>query len=98
MLKIGENAVREGGRYSGPGSRFVFYGENFVFNPVTGMFYRLNATAAFALRAIEDGTRPVDLPDLIRRHYGLDHGSAVRDAELFLNELTQLGLIEEGIG
>jgi len=77
-------------------SRLVFYEDSFVFDSVSGMFYRLNPTAAFVLRAMDDGTRPNQLPELLQSRYGIAHKSAVRDAELFLNELAALGLFEEG--
>lgn len=77
-------------------SRLVFYEDSFVFDAVSGLFYRLNPTAAFVLRAIGNGSRPDQLPELLQSHYGIEHKSAVRDAELFVNELAALGLYEEG--
>jgi hypothetical protein len=78
-------------------SRLVFYEDSFVFDTVSGMFYRLNPTAAFVLRAMGEGTRPDQLPELLQSHYAIEHKSAVRDAELFVNELAELGLCEEGM-
>ena len=77
-------------------SRLVFYEDSFVFDTVSGMFYRLNPTAAFLLRALENGTRPDQIPELLQSHFAIKHKSAVRDAELFVNELAELGLCEEG--
>lgn len=85
-------SVRRGESAASP---LVFYEDCFVFNTVSGLFYRLNPTAAFVLRALADGTRPHQLPDLLQSHYTIDHKTAVRDAELFINELVSLGLCEE---
>lgn len=85
-----------GGKADAAPSRLVFYEDNFVFDTVSGMFYRLNPTAAFVLRAIGDGVRIDQLPELLQSHYDIEHKSAVRDAELFVNELAALGLCGEG--
>lgn len=77
-------------------SSLVFCEDSFVFDTVSGLFYRVNPTAAFVLRAMENGTRPHELPDLLESRYAIDHKSAVRDAELFVNELVSLGLCKEG--
>ena len=73
--------------------RLTFYGDTFVFESVWGMFYRISPTAAFVLRAMEGGASREDLPDLLARHYAIDRTRAIRDAELFLNELTARGLV-----
>lgn len=73
-------------------SRLAFYEDSFVFDTVSGLFYRLNPTAAFVLRAIVDGTKPSEVPELLQRRYGIDRKAAVRDAELFLNEIAELEL------
>lgn len=70
-----------------------FYGDTFVFDTVWGMFYRISPTAAFVLRALDDGASREALPDLLARHYGIDRTRAIRDAELFIGELTTRGLI-----
>jgi len=57
------------------------------------MFYRISPTAAFVLRAIEAGASRDDLPDLLARQYDIDQARAMRDVELFLNDLGVLGLI-----
>jgi len=77
-------------------SRLRFYEDRFVFDTVAGTFYRLNPSAAFVLRAIDSGTPPERLPELLQAEYGIDHKSAVRDAELFVNELAALGLAHGG--
>ena len=72
-----------------------FYEDQFVFDPVSGKFYRLNPTAAFVLRAIGEGARLEELPELLQDRFDIDHRSAVRDAELFVNNLAELGLLVE---
>lgn len=87
----------EGGTgWRGAGSDLVFYEDSFVFDTVSGLFFRLNPTAAFALRTLADGAAPDELPERLQRRYGLDHRTAVRDAELFLDDLAALGLLAEG--
>ena len=73
--------------------KLKFYGDTFVFDAVWGMFYRISPTAAFVLRAMDGGALRDDLPDLLARQYGIDRTRAIRDAELFVNELTARGLI-----
>ena len=86
----------EGGTgWQGAGSRLVFYEDGFVFDTVSGLFFRLNPTAAFALRALAEGAEPDELPEKLQRRYDLDHQTAVRDAELFLDDLAALGLLAE---
>lgn len=71
-----------------------FYGDSFVLNTASGMFYRLSATADYLLRAREAGAKTDEFADLIMARYGVDHATAVRDSELLLNQLTALGLLE----
>ncbi|NNM56864.1 PqqD family protein [Acidocella sp.] len=67
-----------------------FYGDEFVFDIRSGMFFRLSATASFILRALAGGAAIADLPAAMERQYGIDHASALRDIQLFLNELAAL--------
>ncbi len=71
-----------------------FYGDEFVFDIRSGMFFRLSATASFILRALAEGGRAADLPGAMERQYGIDHASALRDIQLFLNELAALEPLE----
>lgn len=71
-------------------SSLRFYGDEFVFDTVSGMFFRLTPSASFALRSLDGGTLPADLPTVLQAHYGIDRAAATRDAELFLNELAAL--------
>jgi len=71
-------------------STLRFYGEEFVFDTVSGAFYRMNRTACFILRQLDAG-RPVhELPAMLEAQYRLDHASATRDVELLLNSLASL--------
>lgn len=77
---------------AGRPSRLIFYQDQVVFDRVSGHFHRLNPSAALVLRALEGGMARDALPGLLEREYGIGHESAVRDAELFLNDLAVLGL------
>jgi hypothetical protein len=79
------------GKQSGPLSeRLRFYGDEFVFDSVSGMFHRLNPSASFMLRALIAGATPEELPRRLQAHYALDSATAARDAQLFLNSLAAL--------
>lgn len=71
-------------------STLRFYGDQFVFDTVSGMFYRMNPTACFILRALDAGVDSHELPALLRANYTLDAATATRDVELFLNNLAAL--------
>jgi predicted RNA-binding Zn-ribbon protein involved in translation (DUF1610 family) len=71
-------------------STLRFYGDQFVFDTVSGMFYRMNPTACFILRALDAGVDSHELPALLRSNYTLDASTATRDVELFLNNLAAL--------
>lgn len=71
-------------------SALRFYEDEFVFDAVSGMFYRLNPTACFVLRALDEGVTPDRLPGMLQAEYGLDAATASRDVELFLNDLASL--------
>jgi polyisoprenoid-binding protein YceI len=65
-----------------------FYGDEFVFDTVSGMFYRVSPTASFILRSLERGTDPATVADEVQKRYGIDRAAAVRDIELLRNDLT----------
>ncbi len=67
-----------------------FYGDEFVFDTVSGMFFRLSTTASFILRSLVGGTSIADIPALMEDRYGIDHPTATRDIQLFLNELAAI--------
>jgi len=72
-----------------------FYGDEFVFNTVSGMCYRITSTAGFILRSLVAGKKNEQLVDLIQARYGIDQTTAVRDIELLLNNLAELGIIDK---
>lgn len=67
-----------------------FYGDEFVFDTVSGLFYRMSPSACFLLQALDSGKSRRELPVLLQHEYQLDASTAVRDAELFLNDLAAL--------
>lgn len=67
-----------------------FYGDDFVFDTVSGMFFRLSPTGSFILRTLVSGVKPDRLPAAMEARYGIDRATATRDIELFLNELSAL--------
>jgi len=71
-----------------------FYGDEFVFNTTSGMCYHISATAGFLLRKLIDGAGEEQLVILIQQQYGIDQSTAIRDVELLLNNLTELGIID----
>lgn len=70
--------------------RLQFYGDEFVFDSVSGMFYRINPSACFMLKSLTAGTPVTDLPARLQARYELDSATASRDVQLFLNSLTAL--------
>lgn len=81
-------SAREQSRQGPPTLRF--YCDEFVFDVVSGMFYRMNPTACFLLRALAEGADPRQLPVLLQERYDLTQADARRDVELFLNDLATL--------
>ncbi len=70
--------------------RLQFYSDEFVFDRVSGMFYRLNPSASFMLQSLAAGALPSELPGRLQARYELDSATASRDVQLFLNSLTAL--------
>lgn len=71
-------------------SALRFYGDEFVFDAVSGMFFRLSPTGAFVLRCLAAGKKPGDLAGALQARFNIDRSTAIRDVELFLNELAAL--------
>ena len=71
-----------------------FYGDEFVFNTVSGMCYRVTPTAGLLLRALSNGANLEQLVDVLQENYDVDRSTAIRDVELLLNHLVELGVIE----
>jgi len=74
--------------------RLQFFGEEFVLDTVSGLFYRLTPAAQLVLRAHEQGVQTQAFPGLLRQRYGIDLASAARDVELLLNQMASLGLLD----
>ena len=74
--------------------RLQFFGEEFVLDTVSGLFYRLTPAAHLVLQAHEQGVQSQQFPGLLRQHYGIDPASAARDVELLLNQMVSLGLLD----
>lgn len=71
-----------------------FYGDEFVFDTVSGLCYRLTDTAGFLLRSLAEGVESEQLADLVQARYDIDRTAAIRDIELLLNDLNELGVLE----
>ena len=65
-----------------------FYGDEFVFDTVSGMFYVVSRTASFILRALDAGTPPDQLADKVQRRYGIARAEAVRDIERLFDDIA----------
>lgn len=92
LTKRKVSAVREDAPR--PASRLRFYGDSFVLNTASGMFYRMSPTADYLLRALDAGARTADFPKLLIQRYQVDPATAMRDTELLLNQFIALGLID----
>jgi hypothetical protein len=76
-------------------STLRFYGDQFVFNTVSGMFYRVTASAGYVLHALDSGATTAELPGLLQARYGIERKAALRDVELLLNDLTAMGILDQ---
>lgn len=65
-----------------------FYGDEFVFDTVSGMFYVISRTAGFIFRALDAGTQPDKLADEVQQRYGITRSEAVRDIEHLLDNFS----------
>jgi hypothetical protein len=79
----------------GGSGRLQFFGEEFVLDKVSGLFYRLTPAAHLVLQAHEQGVQSQQFPGLLRQRYGIDPVSAARDVELLLNQMVSLGLLDQ---
>lgn len=71
-------------------STLRFYGNEFVFDTVSGMFFRLSSTGSFVLRALDDGMKAQAIITALQSRFGIDRATALRDLELFLNDIAAL--------
>jgi hypothetical protein len=65
-----------------------FYGDEFVFDTVSGMFYVVSRTAGFIFRALDAGILPDKLADEVEQRYGITRSAAVRDIAHLLDNLS----------
>src|SRR5215510_12752515 len=71
-----------------------FYGDEFIFDTVSGMFFRLSSTASFILRCLQRGARPDGLADEIQKRSGIPRSAALRDVELLRNDLAGIEALD----
>jgi hypothetical protein len=71
-----------------------FYGDEFIFDTVSGMFFRISPTAGLILRSLQSGTRPDRLADEIQERYGISRSAALRDVELLRNDLAGIEALD----
>ncbi len=71
-------------------SNLRFYNDEFVFDTVSGMFYLLTPTAGFLLRSLDSGLPLNSLVNQLQKQYNVDKDRAIRDVELFINDLVSL--------
>jgi hypothetical protein len=65
-----------------------FYGDEFVFDTVSGMFYVVSRTAGFIFRALDAGIPPDKLADEVQQRYGITRSAAARDIAHLLDNLS----------
>jgi|ERR1700723_2622 Coenzyme PQQ synthesis protein D (PqqD) len=75
-------------------STLRFYGDAFVFDTVSGLFFRLTTAASFILKCLDDGMKIADLSGALAARCHIDHATALRDIELFINDLAALEPLE----
>ena len=78
--------------------RLRFYSDSFVFDTVSGAFYRLSPLASDILRGFEDGEDINKLVDRIQKKYSVSRSTILRDIELFTNSLLATGLRDDETG
>jgi predicted Ser/Thr protein kinase len=74
--------------------RLRFYGDEFVFDTVSGAFYRLSPIAGYILKGLSEGRDEESLIRDIEEKYVIDRITIQRDIELFGNSLVAEGLRE----
>jgi hypothetical protein len=76
-------------------SHLCFYGDTFVFDTKFGMFYRLSPSASTLLRSFVNNNQIDDWVITLQKEYGISKVRAIRDIELFINDLIALGILEQ---
>ncbi|MBM3462115.1 MAG: PqqD family protein [Armatimonadetes bacterium] len=66
--------------------------QGFVFDPVRGLTFQMNATAGFIHGLLQDGVAIADIVEMIVRRYEVDSTTARADLDDFLGELRDAGL------
>jgi hypothetical protein len=84
------SVAKSASRPKSKSSSLRFYGDEFIFDTVSGMFYRVSPTASFILRSLECGVDPGKLAESVRQRYGVPQAAALRDIELLRNDLTAI--------
>jgi Coenzyme PQQ synthesis protein D (PqqD) len=75
--------------------RLRFYGHEFVFDTVSGSFYRLTPVAGRLLKSLGDGADYHRLIETLETDYKVDRAIILRDVELFLNSILAEGWLDQ---
>ncbi len=72
-----------------------YYGDEFIFDTVSGTFYRISPSASFILRSLQAGMGPERVAREIQSRYGIPRTAAVRDIELLRNDLAGIEALDQ---
>lgn len=70
----------------------IVYRDRFLFNPVSGMFFRLSHEAAWVLNEMRSGRGRSEIEIRLAEEFGIDRGTALRDCDRFIDRLERLGI------
>jgi Coenzyme PQQ synthesis protein D (PqqD) len=71
----------------------VYEGEAVIVSPETSMLHTLNAVGTFIWEAADGRTALDAIVDRLVDAFDVDHATATRDAETFVDELSRRGLL-----
>jgi Coenzyme PQQ synthesis protein D (PqqD) len=71
----------------------VYEGEAVIVSPETSMLHTLNAVGTFIWEAADGRTGLDAIVDRLVDAFEVDHATATRDAEAFVDELSRRGLL-----
>jgi Coenzyme PQQ synthesis protein D (PqqD) len=71
----------------------VYEGEAVIVSPETSMLHALNAVGTFIWEAADGRTALDAIVDRLVDAFEVDHATAARDAEAFVDELSRRGLL-----
>jgi Coenzyme PQQ synthesis protein D (PqqD) len=71
----------------------VYEGEAVIVSPETSMLHTLNAVGTFIWEAADGRTALDAIVDRLVEAFEVDHATAARDAETFIDELSRRGLL-----